>query len=74
MFAPVVENVDQCIAHFTWRAKRPRVVTITPHASGAPKRAVDGLRDPDRESLDTALEPRRLVRLYQQMQMIRLEH
>jgi hypothetical protein len=38
-----------------------------------PKRAVHRLRHPDRETAHAALETRRLVRLHQQVQMVRLD-
>ena len=70
MFLEVVEYVGERIAYLPRRPEHARVVTITPHAPGATERAIDGLRHADGESLDTAPEPRRLVRFYQQMQMV----
>ena len=63
---------DERIAHLTRCPEHACVVPISPHASCAPERAVDGSCYPDRKSLDTSLEPRRLVRFRQQVQMILL--
>jgi hypothetical protein len=50
-----------------------RVVAIFPDAASAIESAVHRLRHADREALDTAHEPRRLVRFHEQVQMIGLD-
>jgi len=72
MFPPVVEHVDEGVSHFTGRPQQARVIAIPPHSATAAEDAVDGLRDPDGEPANTALERRRLLRLYQQVQMVSL--
>ena len=47
-------------------------MAITPHAAVTTKRAVDRFRGSDRQALNPSPEARRRTRLYQQMQMIRL--
>ena len=46
--------------------------SIRPYPATASEDAVHRLGDPNREAANTALEPRRLLRLYQQMHMIML--
>ena len=48
------------------------MIPVSPETASASERPVDRLCDPDREALDTAREPHRLVRFHQQVQMIGL--
>jgi len=72
MLPPVREDVHERVPHLARRPQHACVVAIAPHAPTAGERAVHRFGDSDRESLDTAPEARRLVCLYQQMQMIGL--
>jgi len=72
VLAPVAQHVDQRIAYFTRGPQRSSVIAIRPYPATASGKAVHRLRDSDRKAADTALEPRRLLRLHQQMQMIML--
>ena len=72
VFFEVVEHVDERVAYLSRCPKHARVVSITPHAATTAEDSIHGLRYPDREPAHPALEPRRRVRLYYQVQMIRL--
>ena len=72
MFAKVVQHVHERVAHFPRRAQQARVISVSPHSSSAPQRAIHRLRHADREPAYTTLELRRRIRLYQQMHMIGL--
>ena len=49
------------------------MIPIAPYSSVAHEDAVHGLRHTDCKAPHPTLEPRRRVRLYQQVQMIRLD-
>jgi len=49
------------------------MVSVTPDTSDAPQRAIDRLRNPDREPAHPALEACRIVGFHQQVQMIGLD-
>ena len=72
VLAKGIENVDERIPDLARRSEQTRVVSISPGPSGASQGAVHGLRDPDRQPAHPTLELRRPVRLYEQMQVIRL--
>ena len=72
MFPPVAQDVDQRVPHFARRPQDTRVIAIPPHSAAAPENAVDGLRDTDGETPNTALERRRPLRLHHQVQMVPL--
>src|SRR5258706_3525659 len=73
MLPPVVEDVDERVAHLAWRTKEPGMEAIRPDASVATKRAVDGLGDTDGESLKPARESYGRVRFDEQVQMVPLD-
>jgi hypothetical protein len=73
MLSEVVEYVHERVPDLTRRPQHARMIPIAPYAPMASERAVHCLRQADRETLHTAREPRRLVRLYQQMQMVSLD-
>jgi len=70
MLPPIVQDVDQRVSHFGRRPQDARMVSIPPYAASPSEDAVDSLGDPDGEPAHTALEGRRRLRLYQQVQMI----
>lgn len=72
MLAPVLEHVHERVAHLTWRGQVTRVVPFFPDASTPAKSAVDRLRDPDREPLDSPLERVDAVALDEQVNVIAL--
>jgi hypothetical protein len=73
MLPPVVEHVDERVAHLAWSTKEPGVKTIHPDASVATERTVDGFGDADGESLEPAGESHGRVRFDEQVQMVPLD-
>ena len=73
VFAEVVQHVHQRIAHFSRCAEQARVMPISPDSPMATEDPVHRLRHANREPAHTALELRRPIRLYHQVQMIRLD-
>src|SRR5262245_7496109 len=53
---PVLQTVDERVAHLARCAQPVRVIAIRPHASVPPEDAVDGLGHAHRESLASAGE------------------
>ena len=72
MLAPVVEDIDERVPYFARRLQKGAHDTDRPNASAPTESSIDGAGHTDREAAHTTLEPRRRVRFYQQMQMIRL--
>ncbi len=48
------------------------MVSVTPHAPAPTEDAIDRLRDPDRQALDAAANPRGIIALDEQVQVIPL--
>jgi hypothetical protein len=68
----VVQHVDERVSNFSWRLQRARMIALGPYASVPPEDAVDRLRSAHRKALYAAREPRRRIRLRDQMEMIGL--
>jgi hypothetical protein len=69
---PIHEYVHETMPHFTWRPKRPRMVSIGPNGSAPREYAVDGTRDPNLHSHEPARESGLVRGFHQQMNMIGL--
>jgi len=52
----VVEDVEERVPDFAWRAEESSVKAIAPDAPAAPEHAVHGLGDADGEPLNSACE------------------
>jgi hypothetical protein len=72
MLLPILEHVNERVPYLTRSFEQVRVIAVTPDRSSTAQHPIDCLRDADREPLNTARKPRRLVRLHQQVQMIGL--
>jgi hypothetical protein len=72
MFPEVLEYVHERVPNFPRCAERMCVIAAVPHAPASPDDAVDRARYADGEPLRAAREPRRRVRLHEQVQMIAL--
>jgi hypothetical protein len=72
VLARVVQDVDERVTHFAWCSQQARVVAIAPNVSVPTDDAVDRLCQSDRETLDSAREPRAGIRLDEEMQVIAL--
>jgi hypothetical protein len=72
MLPEVVEDVDQRVPHLARRPQKPRMVPIRPNPTMTAQRAIHRLRHTHREAAHTTIEPRRRIRLQQQMDMISL--
>lgn len=69
---PVLQTVDERVAHLARCAQPVRVIAIRPHASVPPEDAVDGLGHAHRESLASAGETAGAVGFDEQMNVIGL--
>jgi len=70
MLAPVLQDVDQSVAHLARRSEPTRVVSVCPDTAAPTEDAVDRLRNADRETLHTTAQRRMRVALDQEMHMI----
>ena len=73
VFAPILQDVQERVPDLARRSERMGMIAIGPDWTATGKRAVDRLGDPDRQALSTAREPRRPIRLQQQVEMIGLD-
>jgi hypothetical protein len=69
---PVRDDVHERIAHFARRPKRVYVVTVRPDATTAAEQAVDAARDAHGKALHAPREERTIVRLDEQVNVVRL--
>ena len=72
MLSEVEQDIDEGMTHFAWRAQRSRVVAIAEHVSFATGYAIDGPREPNRESSHTPRERNLVVAFDDQVNVIRL--
>ena len=72
VFEPILQHVEQRPTDFARRAQSPRVIPISPHGSPAAEKAIDRLRQADRQPLASAGESRSLPRLDEEMHVIDL--
>src|SRR5580765_4245204 len=72
MFPPVLEHVEQRVPHLARRRERPKVVAIVPDPSVSSERAIDRLRDTDRQALDAAAQLTKPVVLEDQVDVVAL--
>lgn len=73
MLASILQDVDQGIPHLPRCTQGSRVVPLQPHLATPSERSVDGLREPNRESLRPTNEPIMTVGLHQRMDVIVLD-
>jgi hypothetical protein len=73
MLPPVVQDVDERIPHFPWRAKEACMIPVAPEPATPRQALVDRPGDSDREAAHTALETRRPVRFRDQVHVISLD-
>lgn len=72
MLPPVLQHVDQRVAHLARRAEWTRVVAICPYRTVASEDAIHGFGDAHREPLASPDETVRAVRLNEKMDVISL--
>jgi hypothetical protein len=73
MFPKVIEHVHQSVPDLARRLQGVRVISLGPDGPMATQGAVDRLRGAYRQTLHTAGQPRRCVRLHEQVKMIGLD-
>jgi hypothetical protein len=73
VLAEVLEDVDEGIPNLARLPQHVRVIPSIPNAPSPSQHAVDGSRDANGNALHTAREPRRRIRLHEQMEMIGLD-
>ena len=73
MLPHVVEDVHEGIPDLARRSQHVCVESVGPDAPTSPEHAIDRLRGPDGQPLHAAREPRRCIRLHQQVQMVGLD-
>jgi hypothetical protein len=70
MLAAVHQHVDESISDRPQRRECPGVIAIAPHGAAASERTIDGPRDTNGETANTADESVAVVRLRDQVQVI----
>ena len=73
VFLHVGQNVHERVPDLPRCREHPCVVAIAPYGASSAERAIAGLRCADRQTLDAAREPLRLVRFDEKMHMVALD-
>src|SRR5262245_62047821 len=73
MLPPVLQDVYERMTNGAWGRQRARVISVEPDPPSPTKRAVDGFRKANGESLNAALEYQGCVRLDEQVDVIVLD-
>jgi len=72
MLAGVVQDVDERVTDFARRPQDASVIAVREDFPATTVKTIEPLRDADREPLDAARERARVVRLGDQVQVVRL--
>jgi len=73
MLPPVLQHINQRVAHLARRPEGSGVVSIGPYPTAAPEDAVQTLCDPDGEALKPAREGTAIRRFHDEMDVVVLD-